>query len=506
MKELHAHGYFTGHIGKWHLGENSNHKTEGYDYWAGMEWLGKFFDTEISINGEEKKFNGFSDDIISDLAADFINEHANNEKPFALYVGLKSPHMPFGFPERLRPKYKDASFPKPSTFNEDYEVSGKTALIGNYIRFDTAPFGIKGWKTWRNYIRSYYRSATAVDDAVGTIMDALEKEGIKENTIVIYTSDQGYNNGEHGLTEKHFGYEPVMNVPMVLSYPGLVKEPKKIQDMVATIDIRPTILELCNIPLTEKIDGKSWLPLLREKDIKKPFREELLFAYNYQHPYGPYIPGQLVVRTDRYKLITYPDRKEIELYDLQVDPEESVNYSDSIQYQEVLADMKVRLEKLKKESDWSKRERKSIESVDIIGPVDSVDVEQLVSSVFSNNAQKKFIINDKQYQFQTFKGDHGNFNTSAINSVNSGYLLMKFEVENNRQEDLYSAFSIRPFKPITGYCNGELFVERNIERMGEYNFPAKEGDNTVIFCVKWDTADDLELIIDVPGDWMRIKN
>jgi arylsulfatase A-like enzyme len=507
MKLLHAHGYYTGHIGKWHLGERTNHLQEGYDYWAGMQWLGKFFDPVMYINGEERKFEGFSDDIIASLAADFVRENAVREQPFCLYVGLKSPHMPFGYPDRLKEMYSDVQIPKPPTYDEDYTESGKEALVGNYIRFDTAPFGLKGWRSWQNYIRSYYRSATAIDDAVGTIVEAIDAAGITDNTIVLYTSDQGYNNGEHGLTEKHFAYEPVMNVPMVIRYPNGIARPGVRSEMVATIDIFPTLLDLCDVPVPGDVHGKSWGPLL-EATSEKPvaFRDELMFAYNFQHPYGPYIPGQLAIRTEGYKLITYPDRTEIELYDLRVDPDEYRNQAYNPQYKNVLIDMKNRLDKLKAATEWQKRIRQNIESVRLLGPVPAADTAAVQERVFSDPSVQAVRVQGNTYEVIDLKGDKGIFPTGSIAADSSKYLMLVFEIVQDHKVDLFTEFNIRPFVPSTGYCNGSLFSAREEAKMGQCNPPLSEGANTVVFCLRWAKATDLELVLDTPGSWVYLKD
>ena len=501
MKELHKNGYYTGHIGKWHLGERTNHLQEGYDHWAGMEWLGKFDDTEMVINGEKKQFEGFSDDIIASLASEFIKERSTNEQPFALYIGLKSPHMPFGYPKRLSTLYDSLEIPKPLSINEDYDLTGKTALKGNFIRFATAPFGIKGWKTWERYIKSYYRSTSAADAAVGQIMESIEKAGISDNTIILYTSDQGYNNGEHGLTEKHFAYEPVMNVPMIMKYPKVVEKSCVVDDMVATIDIFPTVLELCDIYIDEKVDGKSWVPLLTEPKKDQPFREEILFAYNFQHPYGPYIPGQLALRTLDHKLITYTHNEEVELYDLKNDPEEMNNLALDGNHKDLLESMEGRLNQMIASTNWHLREREPIRSVEIFGPMDSLMANNFAKRM-SNTALENDLSKNESVQFRKLSDTNGSFDISDYSNPDSGFIVLKFDVVNDNMNDLYTGFSIKPFSSLTGYVNGELFVTRNRPRPGDYNPPMQNGLNKVVFSVKVEDHKNLKLELDKPGDWV----
>lgn len=501
IHELHKNGYYTAHIGKWHLGEGSNPR-EGYDYWAGFDWLGKFFDTEVTINGITQKFEGFSDDILAKLASDFIDNNATKQQPFALYVGLKSPHMPFSHPQRMNSLYQSDFIPPPLSFEEDYSKSGKTGLIDNFLQFKTAPFGIKGWKTWDYYIKSYYRSTTAIDDAMGVIMNALERNNISGNTIVIYTSDQGYNNGEHGLTEKHFAYEPVMNIPMIIRYPDAIKKTGVKQDLVSTIDINPTLLDLCNIKSEVPKDGKSWKPILLDEKPEKTFREEVFFAYNGH--FEEKIPAQLAIRTIRYKLISYQYTGEHELYDLFNDPAETISRAKDIQYADVFEDLRVRLEKWKEQTNWNRRIRENIEKFEVLGSIDSSLSVKLIPLISQSPDAKSYTLEKKKYSFKSYE------NSSDISNIPGGEkkrIIIKLLISNDHQEDLFTGLFVKPFHPLTGYCNGVRFIEKNTSWAGaNYNPPLKTGKNIVLLSLDWSEPSELELSADRPGNWVSIND
>ncbi len=336
---LHDAGYHAAHIGKWHLGQG-NLGMPGYDHWEGFEWLGAYFDTELIINGEAKTFKGFSDDIISQRAAEYIQARAKTKEPFCVFVGLKAPHLNFSYPPRLEHAFDGIDIPKPASFDEDYDKSGRMPFLKNAIDIKTFVGGMPMFdNSWEKYVKSYYRSAQSIDDAVGTILKAIDNAGIVDNTIVIYTSDQGYTLGEHGLCEKHFAHEEAMRVPMLIRYPKRINPGTRREEMALNIDIAPTVLDLCGASIPKDMVGRSWAPLLDAGD--KPvgtWRENFLFELASE---GDQIPGQIAVRTDHHKLITYPwiSKPWKELYDLDKDPQEMRNIADDPAYTGVLADM-----------------------------------------------------------------------------------------------------------------------------------------------------------------------
>jgi arylsulfatase A-like enzyme len=368
-------GYRTAHVGKWHLGRGHEPK-RGYDSWAGFEWLGTFFDPEIWIDGEPKRFEGFTDDVLAELAAEHILEQADRDEPLALFVGLKSPHLDFLYPPRHEHAFDEISIPPPATYDEDLATSGKSCLAGTRIKIDEFYGGLPMFgDSWDRYVKSYYRSTLAIDDAVGRILGAIDEAGIGEDTLVLYTSDQGYNLGDHGLTEKYFAYEGTMRVPLLVRYPRSGSAGRQREEMVLNIDLAATVLELCGLDSTGEMAGRSWMPLLEaEPGSASPWREDFLFV---QSSRGREIPGQIAVRTARHKLIHYPEFGRSELYDLAADPLETVNLATDREHASLLADMRARLARLVEETDWKPRIPLEVRGAWLLGPVPPEDLDEV---------------------------------------------------------------------------------------------------------------------------------
>jgi N-acetylglucosamine-6-sulfatase len=503
VEKLHENGYYTGHIGKWHLGEGDK-KHEGYDYWAGFEWLGKFFDTEVSINGDQRQFTGFSDDILSDLAVDFIRDRHNSNQPFALYVGLKSPHMPFSYPERHNDLLAGVQIPKPGNFDEDYVESGKTGLINNYIRIKTAPFGLPGWKTWDRYIKSYYRSTRAVDDAVGKILQVLDDLQISDNTMVIYTSDQGYSNGEHGLTEKHFAYEQVMKVPLLIQYPKAVRPGSSTTEMVMLPDLAPTILDLCGVAPLSGVDGKSLRPLLYPTPGRHPFREEVFFYY---HSFPKNIPAQMALRTSKYKIIDYPYGNTEELYDLTRDPQENTNVAFDPGYAGVLKEMKARLQRNVEENGWALRKRVPAQHIAFVTGIAPEHVEQVAQKVILEGKGPSIALDDTSYTTEPRSQEDGRYIVHTPNPGSPGLAVLR--IENERRQDLYTSFFFSHLRPKKIYTADRIYYNGDKDAPGDignnFNPGLHHGENLILFEFRPAAMDTISITMDVPGNWVYIK-
>ena len=378
---LSQHGYYSSHIGKWHLGEGQIPKP-GYDDWAGFEWLGTFFNTTVHINGNPAQFDGYADDILADLAAKKLKALAKGSQPFCMFVGLKAPHLPFSYPDRYENYLEDIDIPEPENIDEDYNKSGRAPIMKtNVIRVRSFRGAIPGFGSWDNYVKSYYRSSQALDDAVGVILDAIDEAGINQKTIVIYSSDQGYTLGEHGMTEKHYAYEQVMRIPMIIRYPGLITPGITSSDMVLNIDVAPTVVELCGVKPNEEMDGLSWLPIFQSQgQAVRDWRRDFLFEY---WDYRPVLPSQLAVRSERFKLITYQDFPERELYDLHNDPGEDLNVIEDPAYADALHDMEDRLERLIIETGWKQRRFQPVNNCYALGPIPEDQADMVRDIVFT---------------------------------------------------------------------------------------------------------------------------
>lgn len=373
-EDLHDNGYKTAFIGKWHLGDGKTPK-RGFDYWASWDWVGNDFNYTIHENGRPIQMKGFTDDNTSRMAAEYIQQHAGDEKPFFLYLGLKAPHLPYAYPERLEHAFDGVDIPKPASFDEDYAETGKKGLKGTCIRAAEWVNGIPKFGNWENYVKSYYRAAQSIDESVGTVFQALEKAGIADHTLVIYSSDHGYHIGDHGLTEKHYTYRNVLHIPLLIRYPGRIVPGTVSDDLVSAIDVAPTVLDFCGVKPTESMDGKSLLPLLKNDGVDRDPREDIFCAFDADTD-RVILRGNACVRTKDYKLIWFSDIEHYELYDVHNDPDEMNNLAENPEYAAVLAAMKARMEQKIQESSWGQLKKHPMTGTCyVLGPVSEQDEE-----------------------------------------------------------------------------------------------------------------------------------
>jgi len=510
---LHDAGYHSAHFGKWHLGAGDT-AMDGYDHWAGFEWLGAYFDTQFKINGEVKSFKGFSDDIISNLAAEYITERAKSDQPFCAYVGLKAPHLDFQYPPRLEHVFDGVDIPKPDSYNEDYSETGRLDYLKRAISVEGFVGGLPMFdNSWEKYVKSYYRSALAIDDAVGNILKALDDAGIADDTIVIYTSDQGYTLGEHGLTEKHFAHEEAMRVPMIIRYPEMIRPGVQRDELALTIDIAPTLMDICNGSVPADMVGRSWKPLLLSDEKKYgDWRKD--FFFETVSP-GNDIPGPVAVRTDRYKLITYPwiDKEHVELFDLKTDPKEMKNLWKDPDYQDVLKDMFNRLERLKKETDWTKVIEYPLESYWTMGPVPNEHLEVVRQAAISDKMctpeKTNIKVGTASYTWQQGKGVNGKLDLKEIaGEKKEGTVFLAIPMERLSDTDPYVLTSISPIIAMKGYVNGRKCHDTPggpgpvQSLMAVYNPPLSSGRN--IFVLEFAAGNDLSVVFSAPEGKLKL--
>lgn len=500
---LHKEGYYSAHIGKWHLGEGQKQKA-GYDFWAGFEWLGSFFNTRLTINGEEKEFEGYSDDILSKLAAEKILELSDNPDPFCLFVGLKAPHLPFSYPERYADYLEDKNIPPPASMDEDYDESGRAPIMKtNVIRIRTFAGGIPMFGSWDKYIKSYYRSSQALDDAVGNILNAIDEAGIQKETLVIYSSDQGYTLGEHGMTEKHYAYEQVMRIPMIVRYPELIKPGTQSDKLVLNMDVAPTVLDLCGINLPTDMSGKSWKPLFEGSDSKNlSWREDFLFEY---WDYRPTLPSQLAVRSEDYKFISYQNHPEKELYDLQNDPDENQNVANNPEYKEALSDMEKRLSRLINETGWSQRRFQPVNNCYALGPFSEEKMGKLRKTVFSVDfrADQKFRIDKKDLSWKkiSFLADGSLDFEAAFPDKKDEYILLSIPVQRLSEKDPHAILNMSPARKTKAWFNNQLIwecEEKNNLGLSYYNFPLPAEFNVIQLVMSSEGAGKVKMTVNAP--------
>jgi len=402
-KLLQANGYQTALIGKIHL----NGKPQGYDYSLTLPGQGNYYNPEFIKNGEEElKFEGHCEALIPQFVMDWLENDWDRSKPFSINYHTKAPHRNWMPEEKYLNLYEDREFDFPSNFFEDYRGRGSAAreqemeivndmFWGWDMKFEKNPFSgeesrlpapfdrmseaqMAAWNKvygptnekflglggpaekslnelpsgeelakfmYHRYLRDYLKVVKSVDDGIGKVLNYLEKQGLLDNTVVVYTSDQGFYLGEHGWYDKRFMYEPSLSTPLLVRYPKEIKAGTEVMEMVLNLDHAPTILDFAGVDIPEDMQGKSWRGIASGKSV--PWRDAIYYHY-YEYP-GPHnVKRHYGVRTDRYKLIHfYHDVDEWEMYDLKLDPQEMNSIYDKPEYAEVQNMLQKRLAELR---------------------------------------------------------------------------------------------------------------------------------------------------------------
>ena len=328
-KLLQAAGYETAMIGKWHLGS----RPTGFDYWNILPGQGRYHDPELNKMGETYIHHGYVTDIITDESIRWLSER-ERQKPFMLMVGHKAGHVPHHYPEKYSKLYVN-DLPEPDTFGDDYASRSRAlteecrySRMVNIKKSDLSgnkpPAGLTGdsYKKWvyQTFLKGYLRIIAAMDDSIGRLLDYIDSSGLAENTVVVYTSDNGFFLGDHGFYNKMWMYEQSLHIPFIMRYPkeigpGLVND-----DIVTNLDFAPTFLDYAGIPRQPDIQGRSFRALIRNRRAGN-WRESM-----YYHYYGAYgVGAHYGIRTRRYKLIYFYSTEEWELFDLEKDPDEMNN-------------------------------------------------------------------------------------------------------------------------------------------------------------------------------------
>jgi len=329
-KHLRAGGYHTGMIGKWHLGSDPT----GFDRWIVLPGQGKYWNPDFLVPGKKLKIKGHCTDITGDLGVEWL-ETRPADKPFFLMLHQKAPHRKWQPDERNMALFKDKTFPEPETLFDDYSTrpaalpENKQTIARDLDKWDlkeTPPEGLEGrelikWK-YQRYMQDYLACVQGVDDNVGKVLDYLEKSGLAENTIVIYSADNGWYLGEFGLYDKRFMYEPGLRVPLLAKGPG-IKAGITPAEFVANIDLAPTFLDLAGLPVPESMQGRSLAPLLHGES-PDDWRKTVYYRY-YHTPGHHNTAAHYGVRTQTHKLIYYWDKDAYEMFDLTKDPMEQHN-------------------------------------------------------------------------------------------------------------------------------------------------------------------------------------
>jgi arylsulfatase A-like enzyme len=378
---LQAGGYYTGMIGKWHLGSDP----AGFDRWEILPGQGAYMDPVFYTATGEKTYTGrYVTDVITDLAIDFIQTR-KADRPFFLMCHHKAPHRNWVPDEAHRKQFEGRWIPEPPTLWDSY-ATRTDALHENQQRvFDdltrrdlklVPPPGLEGpaLQTWLNtkpaevtadiagvpavlrgealnrwkyqrYMQDYLATIQSVDDGVGRLLAYLDKTGLSKNTIVIYTSDQGFFLGDHGLYDKRFMYEESLRMPFLVRWPAGIRPGSVSAAMGLNIDFAPTFLEAAGLSVPSDMQGRSLLPVLRGK-TPADWRTSMYYRY-YHDPGDHNTRAHYGVRTTTHKLIYYWKKDQWELFDLVNDPSELHNLYGQPGQEKITAELKAELTRLK---------------------------------------------------------------------------------------------------------------------------------------------------------------
>lgn len=394
-KLLQKAGYQTALVGKWHL----ESLPTGFDFWEILPGQGDYYNPDfITQQNDTVSRRGYVTNLITDDAIDWMEHRRDEQKPFCLLIHHKAVHRNWMADTCNLRLYEDRTFPLPENYYDKYEgriaaasqemsivrdmdmiydlkmlqpnrksrlkslyeqflgrldPEQRTAwdafygpIIEEFYRANPQGKELAEWK-FQRYMRDYMKTLKSVDDNVGRVLDYLEREGLLENTLVVYTSDQGFYMGEHGWFDKRFMYEESMHTPLVMRLPAGYDRRGDVTEMVQNIDYAPTFLEMAGAPVPPDIQGMSLAPLLRGES---PEWRDALYYHFYEYPAEHMVKRHYGIRTDRYKLIHfYNDIDSWELFDLEQDPMEMHNIYGEPGTESITAELKSRLLKLQEQ-------------------------------------------------------------------------------------------------------------------------------------------------------------
>jgi arylsulfatase A-like enzyme len=332
---LRASGYATGYVGKWHMGRQRGPRP-GFDYSASFIGQGRYVDCPFEIEGVQTPTTGWVDDVSTDYAIKFMEQH--RDQPFALIVGFKTTHGPFQPPDRAAERFAGGrARPAPNLgvraiYSREGDAENRKGKAGGARRTGKSNINL-----------NYFRCISAADDNLGRLLNTLEQLGLAEDTVVVFTSDNGFYHGEHGLSDKRSGYDESLRIPFLVRYPRAFPRDESRDDLVLNIDLAPTLLDLAGVAIPREMQGRSWAPLLTGQATN--WRESFLAEYFLENAF-PQTPTFVAVRTKTAKLIKFPGHDDwTELFDLANDPYETKNLAAEPEYNALLAQMNEELDK-----------------------------------------------------------------------------------------------------------------------------------------------------------------
>lgn len=339
-------GYATCFIGKWHMGGESDEPQPGWDRWVSFRGQGEYLppnpDYTLNVDGERVKQTGYITTELTDYAIDWLKQQKPVDKPFFLYLSHKAVHANFTPESKHEGRFANLPFRRPaseaSTATNDLQPRWLRDQRNSWHGVD---FPYHSELDIEGYYKRYCETLCSVDDSIGRVLQQLKDMGIHDDTLVIYMGDNGFMFGEHGLIDKRVAYEPSIRVPMLMQCPALIKGGTVVDEMVANIDIAPTVMEAMGLKAPVHMDGQSFLPLAEGETI--PWRKDFLYVYYWEKNF-PQTPTIFSLRGDRYKYITYYGLWDAdELYDLQSDPDETHNLLYDPQFRPLAREMENQL-------------------------------------------------------------------------------------------------------------------------------------------------------------------
>jgi arylsulfatase A-like enzyme len=381
-KLLQGAGYQTAMVGKWHLQSDPT----GFDFWKVLIGQGPYYNPPMKTADGIIPHTGYTTDIITDSALDWLRGQRDPDKPFFMMYQHKAPHRNWQPGPKYLNKYDDETIPEPETLFDDYSGRGTPAktqkmMVARDLNDSdlklTPPRGLTDeqlevwnkayepknaafrdmdlqgealvrWK-YQRYAKDYLRSIDSVDENVGRVLDYLDETGLAENTVVFYTSDQGWYLGEHGWFDKRWMYEESFRTPLMVRWPGRVQAGSTSDCLVMNLDFAETFLDIAGVAIPDDMQGSSMKPILSGEE-PADWRKSVYYHY-YEFPGAHSVRRHYGVRTDRYKLIYFyePEVDEWELYDLEKDPQEMTSVYGAPAYADVVREMKAELERKRQE-------------------------------------------------------------------------------------------------------------------------------------------------------------
>ncbi len=401
-KILQQNGYQTAVIGKWHLSDEPT----GFDYWKILDDQGKYYNPDFITAEDTTRVTGYAQDLITDYSIDWMKQR-NEEQPFFLMVHHKAPHRNWMPALRHTTLYDSVEFPLPDTYFPDFENQqaaeeqlqtiyedmyeghdlklskhkGTDSLAANPWKDDfermtaeqkekwNAAYRPKNDAFWekdlhgkdlakwkgQRYLREYMATIASVDEGVGRILDYLEAQGLDENTLVVYTSDQGFYLGENGWFDKRYMYETSFRMPLLMQYPKEIEAGSQVSEMTQNLDFAPTFLDIAGIEIPKDMQGISFKKVLYGEEAE--IGRDAIYYHYYDFPAFHMVKRQYGIKTDRYKLIHfYDDIDTWEFYDLEKDPKEQNNLIDAEEYQDEVEMMHQKLDSVQQHYQVTEKE------------------------------------------------------------------------------------------------------------------------------------------------------